>query len=548
MSSHRHDSPSINEAGASPAAGEDKKNPQVFTQRGNDGSDTEYGTAEESERAASFAAALVEAEPKKTWRSYVWDTFDKSPEERWFLTKLDAAILSLACFGYFIKYLDQVNVSNAFTSGMQEDLGLWGNELTYMTTFWTVGYVIGGIPSNMLLTRIRPSILVPACEVRTYYHVPFFVYVLCQLFANSLSHKQVTWSILTIIMCKCTSAKQIYALRFLIGLAESGFYPGMQYIIGSWYRRDELAKRSCIFHTSSSLGQMFSGYLMAAVYNLDGKNGFAGWQWLFIVNTIISLPIAMCGFFIFPDLPEISRAWYLTKEEIELARRRMDLEGRAKRGPYTKKKFAKIFTSWHIYLLTLLYIWFNNGNSFGSQPAFALWLKSEGYSLTQYNTYPTISNAVTVITTLIYAWSSDTIFRGARWPPIVFSGLVKLIVYPGLAVWDIPNSFKWACFIMEGFGGGISGLCFSWAHEICSEDNEERALVVGTMNEMAYVVQAWLPLLVWQTLDAPEYHKGMVTMIAFAICLILNAFAVRWLHKRQIKKKEKAEVVVAGDA
>lgn len=53
----------------------------------------------------------------------------------------------------------------------------------------------------------------------------------------------------------------------------------MQYIIGSWYRRDELAKRSCIFHTSSAIATMFSGYLMAAVYNLGGKGGFKGWQW-----------------------------------------------------------------------------------------------------------------------------------------------------------------------------------------------------------------------------------------------------------------------------
>ena len=80
---------------------------------------------------------------------------------------------------------------------------------------------------------------------------------------------------------------------------------------------------------------MFSGYLMAAVYHLDRKGGFAGWQWfvhshllinpspqitnmlnhrLFIVDGIISLPIALAGYFIFPDVPEISRPFYLTKE------------------------------------------------------------------------------------------------------------------------------------------------------------------------------------------------------------------------------------------
>jgi ACS family pantothenate transporter-like MFS transporter len=53
----------------------------------------------------------------------------------------------------------------------------------------------------------------------------------------------------------------------------------MQYVIGSWYRKDELAKRTCIFHMSSVLGAMFSGYLMAAVYHLNGVGGYRGWQW-----------------------------------------------------------------------------------------------------------------------------------------------------------------------------------------------------------------------------------------------------------------------------
>lgn len=104
----------------------------------------------------------------------------------------------------------------------------------------------------------------------------------------------------------------------------------MQYIIGSWYRKDELAKRSCIFHTSSSIATMFSGYLMAAVYNLGGKGGYRGWQWyvqqipsismhsqftrLFIVDGIISLPVALLGFIVLPDVPEISKPFYLKPE------------------------------------------------------------------------------------------------------------------------------------------------------------------------------------------------------------------------------------------
>lgn len=94
-------------------------------------------------------------EGKGTWRSYIWDTFDKSPEERQFLFKLDAVILTFASLGYFIKYLDQVNVNSAFVSGMKEDLGLYGNQLNYMVTCWTVGYVIGEIPRYTLSLAVN---------------------------------------------------------------------------------------------------------------------------------------------------------------------------------------------------------------------------------------------------------------------------------------------------------------------------------------------------------------------------------------------------------
>lgn len=288
---------------------------------------------------------------------------------------------------------------------------------------------------------------------------------------------------------------------------------------------------------------MFSGYLMAATYNLNNVGGYKGWQWLFIVNTIISLPIAIAGFFFMPDVPEITRAFWLSKDEIVLAKKRMELEGRATRGTYNVAKFKKIFSSWHIYALPLLYIFFNNGTGYGGQPAFALWLKAQGYGVTAINTYPTIASAIAVIFTFIYAWSSDSVFRGARWPPILFSGVANIIIFSSLAAWDIPTGWKWACFILGNIGSGISGLTFAWAHEICSDDNEERALVTATMNEMAYVFQAWLPLVIWPAVEAPNYRKGFITMVFIAVAMIVTAFVIRFLHHRDKARKAKAEGV-----
>jgi len=76
----------------------------------------------------------------------------------------------------------------------------------------------------------------------------------------------------------------------------------------------------------------------------------------------------------------------------------------------------------------------------------------------------------------------------------------------------------------------------SWAHEICTQDNEERAIVVASMNEFAYVIQAWLPLIVWQQIDAPEYRKGYITITFLSAALIATALVTRTLHARELAK------------
>jgi ACS family pantothenate transporter-like MFS transporter len=106
-----------------------------------------------------------------------------------------------------------------------------------------------------------------------------------------------------------------------------------------------------------------------------------------------------------------------------------------------------------------------------------------------------------------------------------------------LAVWDIPIKWKWACYVLSGFGGGLSGLCFAWAHEICTHDNEERAIVVAAMNEMAYVLQAWLPLLVWKQVEAPQYRKGFITVTFLSAGMIATALVIRLLHARDVAKR-----------
>ncbi|KIY62657.1 MFS general substrate transporter [Cylindrobasidium torrendii FP15055 ss-10] len=438
---------------------------------------------------------------KRPLRSYFWDTWDKSPEERKFLGKLDACLLTYAALSYFSKYLDQQNVTNAYVSGMKEDLGLHGNQLNYITTAWTCGYVIGQIPSNLLITRIRPSIWIPAMEV--------------------------IWSTLTMVLASTKSFEQLVAIRFFVGLAESSFYPAMQYVIGSWYRPEELGKRACIFHTASSIGPMFSGFLQTGAYNgLNGVHGLAGWKWLFIIDGIITLPIALLGFYIMPDLPHNTRPSKLyTQEQLDLAQRRMVEIGRKPPAKFTKAKF-------------------NNGN--GPSTSMIFWLKSflnpdgtQKYTVGQINTYPLGINAIAVVLTLIYAWTSDAL--GSRCVVIVFAGLGNMSVAIALAATPVYEHItrRWALYYLTSFMGGISGIIMAWANELNGHDSEKRAFVVASCNMFAYVFQAWLPIVIFPQVEQPRVLKGNIVTAGISAGMIFFAITTLVLQKRDARRKKR---------
>lgn len=231
---------------------------------------------------------------------------------------------------------------------------------------FTVGYVVGQYPSTLLMVKVSPSIW------RTSYLI--FNPSLPLLTAPSFSPVpacELIWTILVMCCAVAKSVRTLYALRFLIGLAEAAAYPGMLWVLGSWYGPSELSKRTVLFICCSSAGTMFSGYLQAAVYdNLDGVSGRAGWQWLFLMDGVISLyvlflpvgldrlnklnirPIACLGFFLIPDTPDrpnprAAKLW-LDSKHIAIAQERATRFNRAptKGSIFNLRNMLEAFKNW----------------------------------------------------------------------------------------------------------------------------------------------------------------------------------------------------------
>ncbi|PWY89167.1 putative allantoate permease [Aspergillus heteromorphus CBS 117.55] len=478
------------------------------------------------EEGSTESTETLQVKTLKSWKGWIWDTWELPQDQRWLLFKVDAFVLTFASIGYFLKNLDLSNINNAYLSGMEEDLNMYGNQLVTSTSIYTVGYVIGQIPSNMLLTRLSPRWVIPALEVG--------------------------WGIATIATASVKSYRSLYAIRFLVGLFESGFYPGIHYLLGSWYTPQEIGKRAMIFWLAGSVGTLFSGFLQAAAYtNLSGVNGYAGWRWLFIIDGIITLPLSVAGFLFFPNLPQDGqKTWWTTEEEHVLSVKRMQAIGRAGQEPWTVAKAKRIFLSWHTYLLPAIYILWNNAYP---QAGMGYWLKSfdktpepvpgTTFTVPQIDNYPNVTTAIFIVVALIWGFLSDGPCHGSRWPFIYIGAVVSLLFVLLLRQMPLYSNIsgRMAVYWLSNIGNGAGPLILSWINEICSADTEKRSLILAMANDLAYVVQAVAPNFVWKTTDFPAAKKGYLFSAVLQILLMIATAATQILLRRDRKKAEEEQ-------
>ncbi|KAG4442676.1 hypothetical protein IFR05_001861 [Cadophora sp. M221] len=462
--------------------------------------------------------AQTEQPRKVTFRSWIWDidTDLKSDAERKLLRKIDFSILVIGCLGFFMKFLDQTNLINAYISGMKEDLHMDGNEYTYATSLYTIAYAIMQVPSTLVVQRVRPAIWLMLMEVG--------------------------WGIWTIAQAGMHNTKQLYAFRFLVGLFESSFSPVMVYLIGSWYTKTEMAKRMALFMMTAPVGTAFSGYLQAAVYNnLDGVHGIEGWRWLYIVTGCMTLPAGVATYFFLPDTPDTTTAWFLTTEERVLAVERVRKAGTAPPAPLTLRTFVKIMTRWRWYAFVLSYVLYGCCSLGGS--FFGIWLKSEGYSVTQRNVIPSATWLISGFATVLWGFLSD--YTGSRFSFVVIPLVIGLLPNGVLAFWPEGVKIKMFAFLAIGIQL-MPGVFFSWAMEVCRDDNEERAVVASSMNAMVYAIVAWLPIVIFPQTMAPSFRYGYPTSFAFNIAAIIGVVGIYLFVQWEKKKGEAAAVPTAS--
>merc|ERR1712169_47058 len=201
------------------------------------------------------------------------DLADKDMERR-IVRKQDMRILPWICVTYLLNYLDRVNLGNARTlnNDTPEDnivtqLNLTGQRYNVAVALFFVPYVLMEFPSNILLKYFSPS--------------------------KWISRIMVSWGIITVCTAAATTYGGLLAVRIFLGLAEAGFFPGVMMYLCFWYKPEERATRMAIFASSIAVAGAFGGLLATAISFLNGKAGLEGWRWLFILEGIPAVLVAV---------------------------------------------------------------------------------------------------------------------------------------------------------------------------------------------------------------------------------------------------------------
>lgn len=207
------------------------------------------------------------------------------------LARIRRRLLPFLFLLYIVAYLDRINVGFAALQ-MNHDLALGDAAFGLGAGLFFIGYFLFEIPSNLILERVGARAWI--------------------------ARIMISWGGVAMAMAVVRGAASFYLLRFLLGVAEAGFFPGIILYLTYWFPPREQARAIALFMTASALAGVIGGPLSGAILAAHGTLGLAGWQWLFIVEGLPSVILGIAAFFYLPNGPDDAR-WLGEEEKRRLA-------------------------------------------------------------------------------------------------------------------------------------------------------------------------------------------------------------------------------------
>ncbi len=200
--------------------------------------------------------------------------------------KVTRNLIPFLAFLYFVAFLDRVNVSFAVLQ-MNRDLGFSAYVYGLGAGIFFIGYVLAEVPSNLMLHKVGAR--------------------------RWIARIMISWALVAGAMAFVKGQTGFYTLRFLLGVAEAGLFPGIIYYLTNWVPAARRARQVGMFMTAIPISTAVGGPLSSVILGLDGSLGLSGWQWLFLIETIPSLIMGFVVLKYLRDTPADVK--WLTAEE-----------------------------------------------------------------------------------------------------------------------------------------------------------------------------------------------------------------------------------------
>ncbi|OAD69662.1 hypothetical protein PHYBLDRAFT_66119 [Phycomyces blakesleeanus NRRL 1555(-)] len=244
------------------------------------------------------------------------------------LRKQDLKLIPILCVLYFLNYIDRANISNAKVGTLEVDLNISLDQYQWALSIFYFGYIIFELPSNIILRRWRASY--------------WFAILTC------------SWGICATCMGAVENFSGLALTRFLLGLTEAGFFPGVVYYVSTWYTRQETGSRLGFFWSFGSLAGAFNGLLGYGLLQINDSS-LESWKWMFIIEGLPSILISPFVAWYLPDTPATAK--FLTSDEKQLAVRRIAEDaGPAHDESWSWMQVVSVFMDWKTYVFIVIYI------------------------------------------------------------------------------------------------------------------------------------------------------------------------------------------------
>ena len=200
--------------------------------------------------------------------------------------KMSWRILPLLGLGYLVAYMDRVNIGFASTR-MNADLHFSATVYGLGGGLFFLSYALFEVPSNILLMRFGAR--------------------------RWIARIMVTWGVFAVAMMLVRTPVQFYVLRFLLGFAEAGFFPGVMFYLAHWFPKSQRGVAISRFYVAGPLTAVVMGVVSGGLMGLDGRAGLHGWQWLFLIEGAPAVLVGLLVWRFLPDAP--ATATWLTQPE-----------------------------------------------------------------------------------------------------------------------------------------------------------------------------------------------------------------------------------------